>query len=242
MQHDFQADIAKLEEGVLPENWEWVGSSKLARVAKFNGQPRSYYKEFIPKNRFELFKSRIRGSKCELWIKHAEIGKNAGLLVPEVLDSGILENRNHYLITASGPSQSVPDYLTKNPSIHENDRQKWIKAFGHYIGEMHKVGIVHGDLRAGNILMSIDSGTPKFMMIDIERNSVHKEVPYKSIVKNFVQLIKRITFNEFTARDRVTFFKAYNTTYRRFSNKEQKSLALDVIRLVKKQNLWGGEA
>lgn len=240
MKHDFQADIEKLGEGILPENWEWVGSSKLAKVARYSGETVSYYKEFIPKNRLEVIKSKARGSKCELWVKHAEIGKKAGFAVPEVLSTGILKNKNHYLVTASGPSKSVPDYLTRKANSNEKDRQQWIKAFGRFVGEMHKAGIVHGDLRAGNILMSVDGGEPKFVMIDIERNSYHSVVPVRLVKKNLVQLIKRITFRDFSAKDRLTFFKAYNDSYNRFCHKEKKRLALDVINLVKKQGLWGG--
>ena len=240
MKHDFQPDIEKLGQGILPENWEWVESSKLAKVAKYSGETTSYYKEFIPKNRLEVVKSRVRGSKCELWIKHAEIGRKAGFAVPEVLSTGILKNRNPYLVTASGPSTSVSDYLARKTDNNEKDRRQWIKAFGQFVGEMHKAGIVHGDLRAGNILMSVDNGKPEFVMIDIERNSYHSVVPIRLVKKNLVQLIKRIAFREFTAKDRLTFFNAYNNSYNRFSCEEQKKLALDVINLVKKQGLWGG--
>ena len=104
---------------------------------------------------------------------------------------------------------------------------------------MHKVGIVHGDLRPGNILME-PSETPRFVMIDIERNSFHQVIPLHLVQKNLVQLIKCIPFKEFTARDRLTFYHEYHAAYGRFDKSEQKKLAFDVIRLVKKQNYWGG--
>ena len=239
MQYNFQAAVSDLENNVLPENWEWVASSRLAKVAKFNGTPASYYKEFIPKSPLEKFKAKVRGSRCEIWVKQAAIGQQVGFDVPTVLATGVLENNNHYLITAAGPSTSVPDYLVRKPDSDEKSRRHGIKAFGRYIGEMHKAGIVHGDLRAGNILMEAGE-QPQFMMIDIERNSFHKTVPMHLVRKNLVQLIKRISFKEFSARDRITFFRAYNQAYGRFNRQEQKTLALDVINLVKKQNLWGG--
>ncbi|WP_236631532.1 lipopolysaccharide kinase InaA family protein [Endozoicomonas numazuensis] len=164
---------------------------------------------------------------------------NAGFDVPEILAYGILQNKHHYLITASGPDGAASDYLIKKPDNNETKRQQWIKAFGEYIGQMHKAGIVHGDLRAGNILME-PSSPPHFVMIDIERNSHHKIVPLSLVRKNLVQLIKRISFKDFTAKDRVLFFKHYNQSYNRFDKKDQKKLAIEVINLVKKQNLWGG--
>ncbi|WP_172806730.1 lipopolysaccharide kinase InaA family protein [Endozoicomonas arenosclerae] len=164
----------------------------------------------------------------------------AGFEVPEILATGVLKNKHHYLITASGPNGAASDYLVRKPENNKAKRQEWIKAFGQYIGAMHKAGIVHGDLRAGNILME-PILPPRFVMIDIERNSHHTLVPLSLVKKNLVQLIKRISFKDFSAKDRTLFFKHYNLAYSRFNKKEQKALALDVIKLVKKQNLWGGD-
>ena len=208
----FEKAIPLLEKDILPENWEWVGCSKLARMAKYKGDQESYFKEFIPKNRLEVIKSKVRGSKCELWIKQAHIAKKAGFAVPGILENGELSNGNHYLITASGPSKAASDFLIKSPAVDESKRQQWIKEFGTYIGEMHKAGIIHGDLRAGNILME-PSSPALFMMIDIERNSFHKAVPLSLARKNLVQLIKRIRFNEFTAKDRMSFLKHYHQAF-----------------------------
>ena len=107
MQYNFQAAVADLEHYKLPENWEWVGSSKLARVAKFNGAPACFYKEFIPKSLWEKLKDKIRGSRCERWIKQAGIAQEAGFDVPAILATGTLGNSNHYLVTAAGPSSAV---------------------------------------------------------------------------------------------------------------------------------------
>ena len=240
MQHDFQADIEKLEAGVLPENWEWIHCSKLAKMAKHTAQPVSYFKEFMPKNRLEFFKAKVRGNRCEKWVKQAQISAEQGFSAPEILATGTLKNNNPYLVTKSGPSTCVPDFLYKNRNKDEVSRQKYIVAFAEYIGKMHKAGIVHGDLRAGNILMTVENGQPEFMMIDIERNSYHKQVPMRLVQKNLVQLIKRICFDTFTAKDRTQFMKHYCKAYDRFTQKEAKQLGYDVIALVKKQNLWGG--
>lgn len=221
MQHNFQTDITEFEEGRLPENWEWLQCSKLAKVAKYNGEPNAYFKEFIPKNRLDTLKFKIRGNRCERWVKQAKIAVDAKLLVPEVLSTGILNNKNPYLITAAGPSTCVPDFLYKSPNTDEVKRKQWIKDFAQYIGKMHKAGIIHGDLRAGNILMSISSGRSEFMMIDIERNSYHKVIPMRLVKKNLVQLIKRLSFDTFTARDRILFLNIYNQSYGCFHKTEK---------------------
>ena len=239
MQHNFEHDVSQLENNSLPENWEWISCSKQAKMAKYRGTPACYFKEFIPKSKLEILKSKFRGTRCEVWVKQAKIALDSGFEVPEILTYGVLKNKHHYLITAAGPNGSASDYLVKKPENDELMRQEWIKAFGRYIGQMHKAGIVHGDLRAGNILMEPNL-PPRFVMIDIERNSYHTIVPLSLVKKNLVQLIKRISFKDFTAKDRTLFFKHYNFAYKRFDSKDQKKLAFDIIKLAKKQNLWGG--
>ena len=240
MQQNFAKDVSKLEKGILPENWEWTGCNTQARMAHFNGHPESYFKEFIPKSTLEVFKSKFRGTRCQIWAQQAEVARDLGFDVPEVLDTGVLNNKNHYLITSAGPTDSTQDYLKKTGQHDEANRQRWIKNFGAFVGRMHKAGIVHGDMRPGNILME-PTTEGRFVMIDIERNSLHKLVPMGLVKKNLVQLAKKLTFKEFTAKDRVNFFRSYNEAYGRFDKKQQKRLAYDVIALVKKQNYWGGQ-
>ncbi|WOG28446.1 lipopolysaccharide kinase InaA family protein [Endozoicomonas sp. 8E] len=239
MQPNFEDDVSQLENNILPENWEWISCSKQAKMARYNGSPVCYFKEFIPKSFLEKLKMKFRGTRCEVWVKQAHIAMNAGFEVPEIVATGVLKNHHHYLITASGPSGAVPEYILKKPKCDEQKRQEFIKAFGSYIGKMHRAGIVHGDLRAGNILME-PSLPPLFVMIDIERNSQHNVIPISLVKKNLIQLIKRISFDQFSAKDRLLFYKHYNSSYQRFDDKQQKKLAYDVIGLVKKQNLWGG--
>ena len=239
MDNTYLKELDLLENSQLPPNWEWVACSPYAKVAYEKGSRKSFFKEFIPRNRMENIKAFIRGSRCERWIKQAEIAQNRGFEVPTILASGKLKNGHDYLITAPGPEGEVPDFLLRHENIEEADRIHWIKSFACYTGLMHKAGIVHGDMRPGNILME---PTPegRFVMIDIERNSLHKKVPMALIKKNLVQLAKKLTFKEFTAKDRIVFFRAYNQAYGRFSKKQQKELAYEVIRLVKKQGYWGG--
>ena len=240
MIEDLKTALLKLEINQLPEGWEWIHSSTMAKVAKYNGSQELYFKEFLPRNRMENIKAMIRGSRSERWIRQANIARKKGFDVPEVVASGTFTNKNGYLVTASGPRKEVPDFLLRNdPTIDEAQRQKWIASFARYIGKMHRAGIVHGDLRPGNILMD-PTEEGHFVMIDIERNSYHKKIPMKMVKKNLVQLAKKLSFREFTAKDRITFFNIYNDAYGRFNKQEQKVLAYDVINLVKKQDYWGG--
>ena len=237
---DLKTALAKLEVNQLPEGWEWTRSSTMAKVARYNGSEELYFKEFLPRNRMENIKAMVRGSRSERWVKQANIARKEGFEVPEVVASGTFANKNGYLVTASGPKKEVPDFLLRNdPTIDETQRQKWIASFARYIGKMHKAGIVHGDLRPGNILME-PTEEGRFVMIDIERNSYHKKIPMKLVKKNLVQLAKKLSFREFTAKDRITFFNTYNEAYGRFNRQEQKALAYDVINLVKEQDYWGG--
>ena len=188
---DFKNALAKLEVNQLPENWEWVYSSKMAKVAKYKGKEVAFFKEFFPRNRLENIKTIFRGSRSERWIKQANIARREGFEVPQVLASGHFANKNSFLITAAGPKASVSDFLLRREqNLDEEQHQKWITSFAHYIGKMHKAGIVHGDLRPGNILME-PTEEGRFVMIDIERNSYHKTIPMGLVKKNLVQLAKK---------------------------------------------------
>ena len=105
---DFKNALAKLEVNQLPENWEWIRSSTMAKVAKYNGNEGAFFKEFLPRNRLENIKSIFHGSRSERWIKQANIAKKEGFEVPEVLASGKFSNKNGFLITATGPKKDVP--------------------------------------------------------------------------------------------------------------------------------------
>ena len=59
---------------------------------------------------------------------------------------------------------------------------------GRMVGRMHKCGIVHGDLRWGNILVEVEPESVQFVLLDNERTRRYQRVPRRKILKNLVQL------------------------------------------------------
>ena len=74
-----------LLQGELPAGWQWVPCSKDAVVAATTESPIVFYKEFLPRNKFEKIKAIIRGNRSKRARKQAGILNKAGLPTPKIL-------------------------------------------------------------------------------------------------------------------------------------------------------------
>jgi tRNA A-37 threonylcarbamoyl transferase component Bud32 len=88
------------------------------------------------------------------------------------------------------------------------EKRTIIHELGSYIGKMHKLGISHGDLRTGNILLQKNNEQWRFYLIDNERTRQFTLIPRELIIKNLIQL--NMLQTEISNSDRVRFLKAYN--------------------------------
>ena len=87
------------------------------------------------------------------------------------------------------------------------NKRELIKAFGKTIGKMHALGIFHGDLRLGNILIRrIESGL-QFFFLDNERTRKFSRLRGVLRLKNLVQV--NMFRKGISNTDRLRFFKAY---------------------------------
>lgn len=95
---------------------------------------------------------------------------------------------------------------------------------------MHLLGIVHGDLLPGNILVDESQPKAKFVFLDNDRTrKLLRTLPVKLVVRNLVQL-GRFPLPGITLTDRLRFFKAYIEENPRFSGREKQLLNMIVIR------------
>ena len=154
-----------------------------------------------------------------------------------------------FLITKGiNESFNVYDYINTffKGQSGETIQKKYgfVMAMGRVIGRLHKTGILHGDLRPGNILITHFDREPVFHFIDNERNKYYpKGIPQELREKNLIQ-INMIVSPLITFTDRLRFFKAYLN-----ENPELKPHAKDLIskiflrtrkRLQKKiPEIWG---
>jgi tRNA A-37 threonylcarbamoyl transferase component Bud32 len=117
-------------------------------------------------------------------------------------------------------------------------KRRLIKKFGKMIGELHKKGICHGDLRINNILVQESTDDVIFYFVDNERNRLFTKIPSRLIRKNLVQ-INMIQSPHINRQDRLRFFQAYCEAYGGLSPAEKLALIERVQqrtaeRLVKK--------
>ena len=114
-------------------------------------------------------------------------------------------------------------------------KRRFIKKFGKIIGELHKNGICHGDLRVNNILVQESKDDVMFYFVDNERNGLFTKIPRRLIRKNLVQ-INMFQSPHITRQDRQRFFQAYCEAYGGLNPAEK----LALIQGVQQQNCWNG--
>ena len=122
--------------------------------------------------------------------------KTQAILVTEAKKSAVqLSARLGELVRAAGPSAF-------------EEKRRLLSCFGHLIGRLHHQGIIHGDLRTGNVLVEIGKkGDFSFWFIDNERTRKYHNPPLKLIKKNLVQI--NMFRQGISNTDRLRFMKAY---------------------------------
>jgi tRNA A-37 threonylcarbamoyl transferase component Bud32 len=197
-------------------------SSKMARIwtatASFKGRDiEIFIKEHLHRSVIDFIKHLFRNSRARRALKASLMLRRNGLDCPEPL--ALLEKyrgpfcTNSILIT-EGITESVNlnKYLNKlkaeNITRAEAEKKVIIRELGSYVGKMHELGIFHGDLRTGNILVQNDKGFWRFFMVDNERTRQFSVIPRRLIIKNLVQL--NMFRTGISNIDRIRFIRAYN--------------------------------
>lgn len=216
----FSEEIKLLAVGDLPPNWRWVKSSINAKVA-YNYQASVYYKEFLPRDRWESIKAALRGSRCKRAVAMASTLASFDFNTPKVICSGKIDFQRDYLITeavnAAGVASYFASYLRASRSAKTIAwKRKVIEHLGCEIGRLHQEGFIHGDLRPNNVLIEYGNSTPTFHFIDNERTRFWRgTLPEKLVRKNLIQ-IGMLFPVDISRTDRLRFYQAYQKQYSRF--------------------------
>ena len=238
----YAEDIRVLLDGELPSGWQWVDSSDNSIVARrFQPKP-AYYKEFLSRSPFEGIKNLFRGSRCQRAIVKGKMLRQRGFHSPVVYCWGKRGNR-HFMISEGVDALGLGDYIRKHwqrplSGAEISAKRRFIKKFGKIIGELHKNGICHGDLRVNNILVKKSKDDVMFYFVDNERNGLFTKIPSRLIRKNLVQ-INMMQSPHISRQDRLRFFQAYCEAYGGLDPAEKLALIQGVQqrtaeRLVKK--------
>ena len=134
--------------------------------------------------------------------------KTPGVHIIEVTPAGPIEAVGTSTAAFIGPALAGPMY--KPTKVAGWD--PFVNKFGKEIGELHRNGICHGDLRVNNILVKESEDNIIFYFLDNERNAFFSKIPRGLIIKNLVQL-NMLQSPHVSRQDRLRFFQAYCQAY-----------------------------
>ena len=227
-------DIESFERGDIPAGWSRVDSSVNARVYR-DGSRSLYFKIFLPRDRWDKIKSWVRGDRSVRARASTEYLINAGFNSPELLAWGLFSKMSGYLVTRDVEAPGVTRWLASAAARDRYSRWQLLRALGAEIGRLHRAGIVHGDLRTSNVLVSQQANEFIFYFIDNERNSSHGKVPLSLVRKNLVQL-NMLRPEDLSRSDRMRFARSYLHEYGRFDPIQSRDLLRRVAaRTVERQ-------
>ena len=192
-----------------------IPSSRYALVYHFEYGGRGYFhKSFLHRNRLEPIKGFFRGTRAERAFKGHQLLRKNGLGAPQVVVVG-KKGRQSFLVseavwTGSGLGRYFREtYVPPLSKEAIENKRRAVQTLGHKVGRLHALGIFHGDLRWGNIM--VKASTPMgvdFLFLDNERTVQYKRLPYLKRLKNLVQL-NMDSSPVVTGTDRLRFFLVY---------------------------------
>ena len=213
----------------LPEGWEIVNSSKMARVA-FHEEYGIYYKEFFPRSPIEKLKALIKGSRATRARLHSEALLMAGIEAPKNICWGKLGRSREYLFTYAVPGFGITQWLREELSARDpstlKKRRQLLRELGIFIGRMHATGFIHGDLRPNNVMAVEYADRFQFSLIDNERNVRQVPPTGKQLLKNIMQL-NMLVPSDLTRSDRLRFFRAWHSQMRDLTKVEAEILGVE---------------
>jgi len=203
------ANLCALPASVYSENVVPVVSSPNTEVRRFSYQGRAYFlKEYFFLGWKKHFKVLRRG---EHLVRIATRMEEHGFLTPRVVGIG-RSGRNRRVVTeAVEDARDVWQVLYPDFKRHRGDMEDgFLQALGHTIGDLHRSGFFHGDLRWRNVLTRIDEGSWKFYFIDNDRTRWFRwGIPFSCRVKNLSQMLFSGLLVGWSQPEWMMFFSCY---------------------------------
>lgn len=196
-------------------------SSRNSRVLRFRascsgGERTIYFKEYIRRSPLDWLKELFYPSRAMRAFHASLMLAEAGFFSPTVIAAGrvgrgLLGKRSFLATEEVADVRPIHKYLVP-PHCSESpctlrDRRELLRSLGGTIGRMHKAGIVHGDLRPGNVLARKAGDRWQFFFIDNERTRRRSVLLAASRLKNLVQV--NMLPHGISGTDRMRFFQAY---------------------------------
>lgn len=209
-----------------------MGSSAFARVA-VNRQRQLYFKEFLARSSADSLKALVKGSRAT----RARVNSDALLLMgidaPQNVCWGTLPGGREYLFTAAAPGEDVSHWLRHSLAERTPEllrlRRQLLQALGTFVGRVHATGFIHGDLRPGNVVVTLQQDQFRFTLINNERTVRKIPTPGRMLLQNLLQL-NMLSLADLSRTDRMRFFRAWRRQMRELSPMEAKILAAEAYR------------
>jgi tRNA A-37 threonylcarbamoyl transferase component Bud32 len=176
------------------------------------GEKKIVVKEFHPLTLWDRLKELFRRSKSmKAWINgNGIIVRGVTALNPLGLAEerrGLGLKRSFFLMEALEGGEELDRYLF-NGFQDMLEKRAFIKTFAQWIAYLHKMGIYHRDMKACNILVSINKTSWDFYLLDLEDIRLDRRVNIRELFRNFLQLNTSIP-RTITHTDRLRFLKNY---------------------------------
>jgi tRNA A-37 threonylcarbamoyl transferase component Bud32 len=195
---------------------EQVASSEGSRVWRIElsfgaSTRRVYLKEYVTRSWLDRVKHLARANRARRATQGSLLLARAGLKTPEIVAVSTLRQRCFLATVEVADAHPAHEYFRAGCQPYASstlrERRQILRQLGCEIGRMHRAGIVHGDLRPGNILIRRNGKNWEFFFIDNERTKRWPRIPRKLRLKNLVQI--NMLPDEISNTDRLRFFQAY---------------------------------
>ncbi len=200
-----------------------------------------YIKHYLFRSAFDFLKHFFRPGRGKRAFNASLMLKRAGLQAPEPLilmqkTLGPFKTDNILVTEAKNShkqlSSSLKELADLGSTSSVREKRSLLTDFGTIIGRMHEQGIIHGDLRTGNVLVKKEAHGFLFCFIDNERTRKYPKAPLQLVKKNLVQI--NMFRTGISNADRLRFMKAY-AGQRRLSQEESLALIKMVVDRTRKR-------
>ena len=177
-----------------------------------DGENRICVKQFCYPDLWSRFKEGFRLSKgLRAWVGGNGLGVRG---ISSIRPLALLERESwfgliesFFVMEASETGEEMDRYIFKGFDGFE-EKRLFVKDFTRWLSQLHQKKIYHQDMKTCNIIVSKDSKTWKFRLLDLEDVLLDEKVDEKKLFKNLIQL-NTSTPKVMRRNDRFRFFKEY---------------------------------
>ncbi|MBX9679797.1 MAG: lipopolysaccharide kinase InaA family protein [Gemmataceae bacterium] len=214
------ASLFEREPSLPIERWIALGQAKVVK----QGPHRIVWHVELPSVSFHLKKNLIPNWRARMrgWMRGPKARREFGL-IEAVQERGIPTSQalawaerggESYLFTRTLENvEPLHLYFLRTFQSHDAAaqtplRQSIARALGSLIAAMHRAGVEHRDLHAGNLLVRMEGETPRLFLIDLDAVALVRPLEGERRLANLAML--NAWFRLHTERtDRLRFWKSY---------------------------------